>query len=123
MPKSWVQSLGGRAKAVKIRSKYIPKLCLYCQRPILPDHKVLSATRQKKFCNQSCAASHNNHYFPKRGRNITTTLCSKCGAQTEYRRKFCRNCRMKSCNHKKSDPDPRRRKLYNHSGYVMNGKP
>lgn len=63
-------SAGGKARAIIQKQKAKerideynknPKLCLYCGKPILaPYNKKLRETKIKKFCNQSCAAKHNN---------------------------------------------------------------
>lgn len=52
-----------------------PNLCLCCQQPIYcKSNEKLSAIRQKKFCNRSCAARYNNLQRVQK-----VYYCSKCG--------------------------------------------
>lgn len=90
-----IRSLGGIAKALKIREVYAsnPNLCKHCSRPILPvEGKLLTSTRDQKFCNRSCAARHNNlgHVAPKR--IAKKWFCKMCNAQVASRRSFCLDC-------------------------------
>jgi hypothetical protein len=54
--------------------------CLFCG----------AETKNPKFCNPSCAARFNNQAFPKRKRK--QYYCKSCGAETGYRRSYCKNC-------------------------------
>jgi 5-methylcytosine-specific restriction endonuclease McrA len=47
-------------------------------------------TNNPKFCNRSCAARYNNRLYPKRRRRIF--YCKACGAETGYRRSYCKTC-------------------------------
>ena len=55
--------------------------CLHCGK----------LTKNKKFCSQSCAASHNNKKYPKRVSNRT---CAKCGSpdMKSNKSKYCTKC-------------------------------
>lgn len=53
--------------------------CLYCG----------NATKNNKFCSQSCAASYNNKRSPKKSRSGT---CIACGTTILTSRKFCSDC-------------------------------
>lgn len=71
-----------------------PHLCQYCNLPILCEKgQVLSAIKQKKFCNHSCAATYNNTH--KEGKKY---YCQKCqqligvGYKEYSRRKYCDKC-------------------------------
>lgn len=73
-----------------------PNQCLCCGNKILCQQgQKLSEIRQKKFCNQSCAAKYNNS---KRIREKKAYYCQECGAligrgYEEFgRRKFCDKC-------------------------------
>ncbi len=61
--KSYVHSIGGKARAEKIRKLYNsnPNYCKYCGKPLLYDGSIrLADLKRKKFCSKSCAASFNN---------------------------------------------------------------
>jgi hypothetical protein len=81
----------------KMRAQYIakPNKCLTCSKPILPKPgQRLFNVRQKKFCNNSCAASVNNRLFPKK--RVAKKLCIKCSqpfSPPNYRIKTCSDCR------------------------------
>jgi hypothetical protein len=47
-------------------------------------------TLNPKFCSRSCAAIQNNK-TPKRKKKLY--VCSVCGKEAEYKRKFCKDCR------------------------------
>ena len=47
-------------------------------------------TSNPKFCGTSCAAQYNNRMYPKRQRQ--RFFCKSCGAETGYRRSYCKNC-------------------------------
>ena len=47
-------------------------------------------TTNPKFCCSSCAAQYNNRVFPKRKKQLY--FCKACGAETGYRRNYCRGC-------------------------------
>ena len=115
---STFQSLGGKAKANKIRREYLecPNLCLTCEAPILPkEDERLSDTRKKRFCNKSCAATFNNSRSPKRTKTAARSgPCELCGETVTYRersdgsvlpRRFCNECvgiaiaRARCCNY------------------------
>lgn len=51
-----------------------------------------NATDNPKFCSRSCAATHNNKKFPKRGDGAGTT-CPSCGSFKWYQSELCQNCR------------------------------
>lgn len=90
-----------------------PKRCLYCNAPISYERK------SAKFCNNSCAAKHNNPnriITKEERRKISETLkskplrevkCCKCGKitysnSTNYHNVLCDNCRVKiSSRHRK----------------------
>lgn len=56
-----VTSLGGIAKAAKIRAYYKPKPCEYCNTGIkLATNQKIGDVRKKRFCNKSCATKYNN---------------------------------------------------------------
>jgi hypothetical protein len=54
--------------------------CLHCNKE----------TNNPKFCSSSCAARYNNSHFPKRRRQHY--FCKSCGAETGYRRSYCKSC-------------------------------
>ena len=68
---------------------YVPVNCLHCGTPI-PFEK-----RDCKFCNHSCAASHNNLGVQKnKGKTIPCNPegnCLSCGVRVGVRRKYCTN--------------------------------
>jgi hypothetical protein len=73
-----IRAMGGRAKALKIRTEYIenPILCQQCSGPILPnpdDSKPMRDIRKKRFCSLSCAAKYNNARHPKRKKKVEQT--------------------------------------------------
>jgi hypothetical protein len=47
-------------------------------------------TDNPKFCTSSCAARYNNRVYPKRTRQ--RFFCAACGAETSYRRRYCKDC-------------------------------
>jgi len=47
-------------------------------------------TDNPKFCSSSCAAKFNNRVYPKRAKK--SFYCKSCGAETGYRRSYCKNC-------------------------------
>lgn len=49
-----------------------------------------SETNNPKFCSSACAARYNNRVFPKKQRQ--RFYCKACGAETGYRRTYCKNC-------------------------------
>ena len=71
-----------------------PNRCLWCKLIIrVPDGiSKVGATRRKKFCNRSCAASFNNSGHPKR---VTVPRkCRVCGAQANGKfATMCKGCR------------------------------
>ena len=74
-----------------------PNHCLYCDAPILVSlndlrPRIFKETKDKKFCNQSCGAKHNNKIHPKRKSKGKT--CLKCGDGHENRYgRLCSTCR------------------------------
>jgi len=61
------QSAGGRATAIILRKKALesyysnPSICKQCSKIItVQDNQKVPDVRRKKFCSQSCSASHNN---------------------------------------------------------------
>lgn len=98
-----MRSARERAKSKKAKAAYDkdPNRCLHCNSPILSVPSVkLSQTKEKKFCNRSCAARHNNaaSRFPKRVK--VKSACKDCGteidAEDSYRRTFCDECLERS---------------------------
>ena len=49
-----------------------------------------SDCKNPKFCSSSCAAQYNNRAYPKKKRQ--RYFCKSCGAETGYRRSYCRDC-------------------------------
>lgn len=47
-------------------------------------------TANPKFCSSSCAARFNNRAHPKKQRQ--RYFCKSCGAETGYRRSYCKDC-------------------------------
>jgi hypothetical protein len=75
-----------------------PNYCNYCGEVILVSkNKRPSDIRQKKFCNNSCAASYNNqgvrrNYKDDVDYDILTT-CLNCGNEVRRNKKYCsQNC-------------------------------
>jgi hypothetical protein len=67
-----------------------PNKCLYCNGPILYIKGKLRDTKVKKFCNTSCAASHNNK-IPKRKKLNQYSTC-ECGNTKGRYVEVCRAC-------------------------------
>ena len=67
------------------------KRCLYCGQYIPLNDMRTNDYKQKKFCNQSCAASYNNqNRNTKRRKDIK--YCLNCGKETSSRSdKYCSN--------------------------------
>ena len=68
-----IQSLGGKATAIKERldaiNKYYknPQICQSCRKIIeVKQSDKVRDVKRKKFCNKSCAASFNNRKRPKK---------------------------------------------------------
>jgi hypothetical protein len=109
------QSNGGKAKAAKIRAGYLanPKLCLYCDDPILPG-KVLAHARKKTYCSQRCSAHHLHalgRFKPKkRGLRKCEVCQSEYEAKASSPRKHCPTCWMvkRSATGKKTKGEARR---------------
>lgn len=95
------QSMGGKAKAAKIRGAYVanPNLCLQCSAPLLPKlGQNLADVRKKKVCSQKCNAARRKSLgtMPtKRPRMFRA--CSDCGSNTNSNvpLKRCADCRNK----------------------------
>lgn len=73
--------------------KYEPKICLYCGKEIPINNLSPSNYNQKKFCDNSCAASYNNIGVR---RNYTDGVdydikkyCLNCGKEIKYNAKYC----------------------------------
>ena len=70
--------------------------CLYCTSEF-----VETIHGEKKFCNQSCAASFNNRIFIKRKKivrakhigkvNVGICMNKECGCDVDYNKKYCSN--------------------------------
>jgi hypothetical protein len=81
----------------EISEQYIakPNKCLTCDNSILPKPRQrLFNVRQKKFCNNSCAASFNNRLFPKK--KAAKKVCINClqsFSPPNQRIKTCSVCR------------------------------
>jgi hypothetical protein len=99
--KEW-GSIGGQVIKKRYHDLYnaTPNYCLECGKKIeIAQNSTPAATKKKKFCNQSCAASYNNKSHPKRERALGS--CQRCGktdiwkkykSGTYSRRKFCKEC-------------------------------
>lgn len=59
-----------------------PKKCLNCDNKIQYCHDI----KVKKFCSQSCSASHNNSVFIKRPRTVTQKTCKSCNTEFKLKR-------------------------------------
>lgn len=102
------QSAGGKVMAVRQREEALarynaaPKFCIHCGTKIqVPEGGRVHDIRSKKFCDASCAASHNNLGAPRARRD--TALCRRCGGAFARGRirggragkaKFCPDCRF-----------------------------
>jgi len=85
------QRNGGLAKARKIREAYAanPNKCKHCGEAILPVVGVLlSTTREKVFCNSSCAAKYNN---PLKQSRKVVKYCA-CGTTIGKNAQRCGAC-------------------------------
>jgi Fe2+ or Zn2+ uptake regulation protein len=81
-----------------------PNYCKFCGKKIeIADGSTPAATKKKKFCDHSCAASYNNLASPKRKPEVTHSSCLECGKLVEVkrhpsggfsRRKYCNKCRQ-----------------------------
>lgn len=75
-----------------------PNRCRYCGEIITVDlNKRPSEARQKKFCNNSCAASYNNKGVRRNYKDgvdyDTPTMCLNCGKEIRRDKKYCsQNC-------------------------------
>lgn len=64
-----------------------PIYCLTCGKMIsVPDGKRPAQIREKKFCNQSCAAKYNNREYPKR-KAVKSGDCKICGTILHYKKR------------------------------------
>lgn len=102
------QSLGGIAKAEKIRNAYIdsPNLCANCGEPILPVVGMsLPAVKKKRFCNKSCAAKLNNRLFPKKPKRPRKfNECQACSVKIDPPSMTCFSCvKERTAQMKKAD--------------------
>ena len=91
------RSASGLATSRKIRAAYVPKTCLCCKKPILPEDGILLVqTRKKRFCNHSCATKYNNALRPNNGGRIAKPIrCKSCGLpflRNGNNRKLCDGC-------------------------------
>lgn len=69
-----------------------PAICRHCKK-IIPTKEGVrpSETRLKLFCDHSCAASHNDRFFPKKKR---TRRCKMCGSHDlPITSRFCDKCK------------------------------
>jgi hypothetical protein len=87
LSKSEAGRLGGCATKNTIKNRIEnynqnPKRCLHCNSPI-----QFKERNRKKFCNRSCAASHNNKVVVKRKR--VSSSCLVCNKSDIGRQKFC----------------------------------
>ncbi len=83
-------TLGGKAKAQKIRDSYDakPNKCLHCNLDIKSQkNKPLAETKAKKFCNCTCAAQFNNKL-----RIVKPKPICVCGKILRFKTKYCRKC-------------------------------
>lgn len=96
LSKSQVASIGGKVMAEKQRalalSRYYesPSRCTHCDSVIHPSSsQKISSVRKKKFCDHSCAATHNNKLVSK-----AKCVCTKCGKSLHSKSTtlLCRPC-------------------------------
>lgn len=88
-----VQSKGGQVSARKQREAALqryqqnPNHCLNCGEMIaVREGEKVPAARRRKFCNQSCAATHNNRLVQKRHK---TNRCGGCEVLIDSNRSYC----------------------------------
>ncbi len=98
------QTNGALAKAAKIRAAYIanPRLCAFCQAPILPKPGgLMRAIHGKKYCSRSCSTKAMHAEGRARAREPTSGLytririCGGCGEDYQTSgsaRKYCTPC-------------------------------
>ena len=68
----------------------IIKYCLHCGRLIERRSLKTSEYNQRKFCNSSCAASHNNKFTKKKEKE--KIQCKNCGQDLKNKqKKYCNN--------------------------------
>lgn len=103
-PKEVVKKFTGNHKNNEVRRNYIPNLCLYCNKPILPQPYIeLSRTRKKKFCSVSCSAKsrapENTKNLPvgdadskPRSEMDRVSIRGHSRRQVRHRPKVCQNC-------------------------------
>lgn len=92
-------SPGGKASGAIERKQAIdkyylnPNYCLFCEKIIeIQENKKPSATRKKKFCSHSCAASFNNKGINRHEENYGEVSCLKCGkifTRTNHKEECC----------------------------------
>lgn len=61
------------------------KPCLNCN----------TITSNPKFCSSSCAATYNNHVYPKRSKHKKLKFCKKCSKPIDRQRVLCKDCNPK----------------------------
>ena len=66
----------------------INKYCLHCGKRLEQNNLSISDYKRKKFCNNSCAASHNNKFTKRKEKK----QCRNCGKELNNRqKKYCNN--------------------------------
>ena len=119
------QSLGGLAKAEKMRDAYCanPHICKHCNSPILPDEgQSLQRMYRRVYCSRSCAVAAHNQEKPKRVR--LDRLCRVCGQtfkEGNAGRRICDACTEAEARRleARTKGSVTRRNLYAHSANVM----
>jgi hypothetical protein len=103
------RKLGGLTSGRRLRRAALedyynnPNHCLQCGKIIeVAEGQKVHTTRQKKFCNSSCAAKHTNKQRDRRPWGKSKGKCKKCGQEFNYRRlvgggyeskvKYCKDC-------------------------------
>lgn len=139
------QQMGGAATAKKLRAEALkkyyesPNQCQHCGKVIrVREHCKVPATRLKRFCNRSCAATFNNKVAPKKPRAPEKGPCKRCGKEISYRtrggnlyrKKYCGKCLGLSYKADcrvgdKRRKDVRRQDIQNDARrvYALSGKP
>jgi HNH endonuclease/MYM-type Zinc finger with FCS sequence motif len=136
MPTS--QSLGGKVRAEQQRSAALaayyanPNICEHCKQVIevAPGQKVASM-REKRFCNQSCAAKFRN--ASRKGIQKYCAACSRpiqrhnelCGSCERARRKFTVSMTKGELFARRSTYQSARSHIKRHANevYTLSGKP
>jgi hypothetical protein len=94
--------LANTALAIQRRKDYnaSPNYCLECSASILVPlndmrARVFAETKQRKFCNRSCAARHNNYLSDSPRHKPKLRICSKCSS--EYIKPYDNGTRCSVC--------------------------